>query len=75
MLSAVEEMGFELAAIHKKLVKALNKDCFPFFVRFLNHMGGSLVHRVHREIQNTNFKKTLKYNNCCLDEENKLFVN
>jgi len=51
MLSVVEEMGFELVVIHKKLAKTLNKDHFPFFVRFLNHMGGSLVLRVHREIQ------------------------
>ena len=75
MLSVVEEMGFELAAIHKKLAKTLNKGCFPFFVRFLNHMGGSLVHRVHREIRKTNFKIRLKYNNYCLEEENKLLVN
>lgn len=74
MLSLVEEMGFDLAAIHKKLAKTLNKDGFPFFVRFLNHIGDRL-HRVHREIQNTNFKIRLKYNNCCLEEENKLLVN
>lgn len=38
-------------------------------------MGGSLLHRIHREIQNTNFKIKLKYNNRCLEEENKLLVN
>lgn len=75
MRSVVEEMGFELAAIHKKLAKILNKDCFPFFVRLLSHMGGNLAHRVHKEIQNTNFKIRLQYNNFCLEEENKLLVN
>lgn len=58
MLSVVEEMGFELAAINKKLAKPLNKPCFPFFVGLLHPRGGSLVLRVLRGNQNTNFKIT-----------------
>lgn len=49
VLSGVEEMGFELAAIHRNLAKTLNKDFFPFFVRFLSPAGESLVHGIHRE--------------------------
>lgn len=75
VLPVGEEMGFELAAIHQNLTKTLNKDFFPFFVRFLSPIGESLVHGVHREIESTNFKIRLKYNNCCLEEEAKLLVN
>lgn len=53
MLSVVEEMNFELAAINKKLAKPLNKARFSFFAGLLRPRGGSLVLRENR---NTNFK-------------------